>query len=308
MVRGRSSDIRRPLDTKRIEGGLYSGLARGIQELQKRSDALRPSRFVVLRAFDALVVQVAPKAPAFFEEHVTELLDVLHDARAFARTNVQPDARAGLHDRGLSKTVDDEMVPPDGRRERGDFSKNARMLEPQIKGDQAAQRRTADAGVLRAGERAVFAIDERLHFFNQKFCIAVGAAAAEFGNVGGSVFANARLRVVHPDDDQRRDRTRLNEVIRGLPNVPVLPGDEGGSAIEEILAVMKIEDGETAPGLVGVSGRRVNDEVALIAEKARAELFVYAELSGTHGAMVTRRSFASTCCPEVTSSFRMRPE
>src|SRR5882672_2522012 len=308
MVRGRSSDIRRPLDTKRIEGGLYSGLARGIQELQKRSDALRPSRFVVLRAIDTLVVQIAAWLPAFFEEHVTELLDVLHDARAFACADVQPDARAGLDGCCPGKTVDDELIPPDGRRERGDFSKHARMLEPQIEGNQAPQRRTADAGVLRAGEHAVFAIDEGLHFFDQKFCIAVGWAAAGFGDVGVSVFAHARVRVVHPHDDKRGDRARLNKMIRGLPDVPVLPGNEGGGAIEEILAVMKIEDGEMAPGLVGVSGRRVDDEVALIAEKARAELFVYAELSGTHGAMVTRRSFASTCCPEVTSSFRMRPE
>src|ERR1700682_489443 len=206
MVRGRSSDIRRPLETKRIEGGLYSGLARGIQELQKRSDAPRPSRFVVLRAIDTLVVQVAAWLPAAVEEHVAELLDIVRDARTFACTDVQPDARAGLDSCCPGKTVDDELIPPDGRGERGDFPKHARMLEPQIEGNQASQRRTADAGVLRAGERAVFAIDEGLHFFDQKFCIAVGAAAAAVGNVGGSVFANARLRVVPPYDDQRSNR------------------------------------------------------------------------------------------------------
>ena len=162
--------------------------------------------------------------------------------------------------------------------------------------------------MLRAGERAVFAIDERLHFFDQKFCIAVGAAAAELGNFGGSVFANSRFGVVHPDDDQRGDRAGLNAMICGLSDVPVLPLDEGSGAIEEILAVMKIEDREMAQGLVSVSGWRVKDEVALIAEKARAELFVFAELSRAHGAIVTRRSFASTCCPEVTSSFTMRPD
>ena len=100
----------------------------------------------------------------------------------------------------------------------------------------------------------------------------------------------------------------MNAIIRGLANVPVLPWDEGSGAIEKILAVMKIEDWEMVPGLVSVSRRRVNDEVALIAEKARAELFVFAELSRAHGAIVTKRSFASTCCPEVTSSFTMRPE
>ena len=100
----------------------------------------------------------------------------------------------------------------------------------------------------------------------------------------------------------------MNVVIRSLPDVPVLARDKGSGSIEEILAIMKIEDRKMAPGPVSISGRRVNDEVALIAKKARAELFVFAELSRTHGAIVTRRSFASTCCPEVTSSFTTLPE
>ena len=162
--------------------------------------------------------------------------------------------------------------------------------------------------MLRAGERAVFAVDERLHFFDQKFCIAVGAAAPQLRDLGGSVFPNSRFGVVHPDDDQRSDHASLNVLIRGLPDVPVLARDKGSGSIEEILAIMKIEDRKMAPGPVSISGRRVNDEVALIAKKARAELFVFAELSRTHGAIVTRRSFASTCCPEVTSSFTTLPE
>jgi hypothetical protein len=54
-----------PPQHARIERGLYSGLPRGIQESQKRRDALRPGCFVVLRAFDALVVQVLAGLPAF---------------------------------------------------------------------------------------------------------------------------------------------------------------------------------------------------------------------------------------------------
>src|SRR5260370_34791089 len=129
MVRGRRSSIRRPLETKRPERGLYSGLARGIQELQKRSDALRPSRFVVLGAFDTLVVQVVAQAPAFFEEHVTEFLDVLHGARAFTWADVQQDARAGLHGCCAGKTADDELVAPAGGRKSGGFSKQAGVPE-----------------------------------------------------------------------------------------------------------------------------------------------------------------------------------
>src|SRR6266478_4213903 len=200
------------------------------------------------------------------------------------------------------------MVPPHRRGERCNLPENARMLEAEVEKNKAAQRGTADAGMLRAGKRAVFAIDEGLHFFDEEFGVAVGAAATEFGDVSGSVFANASFGVVHADDDQRGDRARLNALIGGLADAPVLPGDEGSGAIEKILAVMKIEDGKMARGLIGVAGRSVNDEVALIAEKARAELFVFAELSRTHGAMATRRSLASTCWPEVTKIFTMRPE
>src|SRR5260370_17571287 len=133
--------------------------------------------------------------------------------------------------------------------------------------------------MLRAGERAVFAIDEGLHFFNKEFCIAVGAAATEFGDMGGSVFANARLGVVHPDDDQRGDYASLNAIIRGLPDMPVLARDEGSGAVEEVLAVVKIEDRETAAGLAGTFGRRGNDKVPVFVEKRRREYFSVSDLS-----------------------------
>lgn len=66
--------------------------------------------------------------------------------------------------------------------------------------------------------------------------------------------------------------------------------------------------GSALTGKGSIGYWEVMKEVALVAEKARAELFVFAELSGIHGAMVNKRSFASTCCPEVTSSFTIRPE
>src|SRR6266849_5934409 len=201
MVRGRSCGMRRSLAKKGIERGLYSGFARRIQKLQERADALRPGCFVVLRAFDAFEVQVALQLPALFEEHIAKFFDLLHDARAFARADVEPDSRTRLDGCCPGKSMNDVLVPPDGRCKRGDFSKNARMLAAELKRHETTQRGTADSGVLRAGQRAVFAIDEGLHFFNKEFCIAVGAAAAEFGDMGGSVFANARFGVVHSDDD-----------------------------------------------------------------------------------------------------------
>ena len=161
--------------------------------------------------------------------------------------------------------------------------------------------------MLGPGKRAVFAVDERPNFFQQKFRVTIRAAAAESGHMGRSVFANARSRVVHADDDERLDLARMDAKIRRLPDVPVLSRNERRGAIEKVLAVMKIEDGKMARRLLRVSRGRVDDKVALIAKEARAKLFVFAELSGTHGTMVTKRSFASTCWPGVTCRFTMRP-
>ena len=49
-------------------------------------------------------------------------------------------------------------------------------------------------------------MDERHDFFEQKFCVAIGAAAAEFWGFGGRVFGDAGFAgVVDADDDQRLD-------------------------------------------------------------------------------------------------------
>src|SRR5712692_1569106 len=138
--------------------------------------------------------------------------------------------------------------------------------------------------MLRPRERAIFALHEGFHLFDQKFGVAVGAPAAELGHMRGRVFADARFGVVDADDQQRLDHTGLNVLLSGLTDMPVLPWDKGGGAVEKVLAVVKIEDGKMTAGLLLIARRRVHDEVALIAEKARAKFLVFAKLSGTHGA------------------------
>src|SRR5260221_4793867 len=107
--------------------GLYCGLRCGIQELQERADALGPGSFVVLGAFYALVIEVFAGLPAFLQEDVAILLDVLNDAGAFLRADVEPDARTRLDVRGSSGTVKDALIPPYGRRESGDTTEDLRM-------------------------------------------------------------------------------------------------------------------------------------------------------------------------------------
>src|SRR5260370_25852940 len=135
-----------PPRSSRLERGLYSGLARGIKKLQKWADALRPSRFVVLRAFNDFVMQIVSEFPAFFEQHIAKFFDLRDDARTFAGANIQPDARARLDHRSTRKAVNHLLGPPDGRGEGGHFSENARMLESTVKRNQAARRGPAGPG------------------------------------------------------------------------------------------------------------------------------------------------------------------
>src|SRR5690242_7574837 len=93
--------------------GLYFALAGRKQELQERPDALGPRCFVVLAAFCALVVQVVTLSPALLHEYVSELFNLMHDARAFACADIEPDPRARLNDGSLRKSVHHVLVPPD---------------------------------------------------------------------------------------------------------------------------------------------------------------------------------------------------
>ncbi len=71
---------------------------------------------------------------------------------------------------------------------------------------------------------------------------------------------------------------------------------------------MHIENREAALRLLVVAGRKIHNEIALVAEKARAEFFVLVKLRRAHGTIITNRSLASTCWPGATSSLLMRPE
>src|SRR5439155_7632565 len=98
----------------------------------------------MLRTFDSVVMQVLFEPPAFLKQQVAKALDLLHDARSFPRANVEPNPRATLYLRSLDKTADEQLVPPHRGRERGDFSKNGRVLQPKIKRDKRSEEHTSE--------------------------------------------------------------------------------------------------------------------------------------------------------------------
>ena len=111
-------------------------------------------------------------------------------------------------------------------------------------------------------------MDERHYFLNEKFCVAVGAAATEARRFSGRVFINADSSdVVNSNDDERLDGAGENEIVGGVADVPIHAGDEGGGAIEKILAVVHVQNRKAAFGLLVIPRRKINDEIALIAEE-----------------------------------------
>ena len=67
-------------------------LAGGKEKFEERADAFGPGGFVVFGAFDALVMEIPADSPAFVEERVAEAFHVVHDTRALAGADIQPDA------------------------------------------------------------------------------------------------------------------------------------------------------------------------------------------------------------------------
>jgi hypothetical protein len=85
-------------------------------------------------------------------------------------------------------------------------------------------------------------------------------------------------------------------VVGGALHVPI-DAREGRGAIKKILTIVEIEDGKMALRLLFIAGGKINHQVTLVAQKARAKFVVFTKLAGAHGTMVTSRSLASTCWP-----------
>src|SRR5437879_1739117 len=134
-------------------------------------------------------------------------------------------------------------------------------------------------------------MNEGHDLLHEEFCVTIGAAAAEARRFGRCVLMDASFAyVVNSDDDDRLHDAGENKIVGGVAHVPVHAGNKGSGAVEKILPVVHIEDWEAPVRLVVISGREIDNEVALIAKKARAKLFMFVELGGAHGTIITKRS------------------
>ena len=117
------------------------------------------------------------------------------------------------------------------------------------------------------------------------------------------VFSN----IINSDNHQRFSAARLNLRVCGLSNVPILSAYERRRTVKKILAIVQVEYGKVPLRLIVVAGRQIHNQASLVAQELRSKLFVSAELSVAHGAIVTSRSLASTFCPGATSNLLTRP-
>src|SRR5450755_3394648 len=112
---------------------------------------------------------------------------------------------------------------------------------------------------------AILGLNQGHQLLEEKFGVAIGATAPELGRFGGRVFVNAGFAgVVNADDDQWLDQPLMDGVVGGFFDVPVVAGNESRRSVEEILAVVKVQDGIAAVRPFLISRWQIDDEVALV--------------------------------------------
>jgi len=207
-------------------------------------------------AGDAKVVEVDAVAPAAGEQAAVEEVGVAEVAQAFGHAHVQPDAgaRVGM---GLVKQGEDAaIVPPDAGRDDGEFAEGFRMREAEGERDETSERGTAEGRVGWGGEGSEAGVDVREQGFEQELAIEGALASTEFGVGGGGVLGHAaEAGVGDADEDEGLDEAGGGELVCGGVGAPGVAGEVGGSWVEEVLAVVEIEDGEAPAGLGAVGFR-----------------------------------------------------
>ena len=158
------------------------------------------------------------------------------------------------------------------------------MLEPEIQGDEATQRRAAEGGRLATGPGAVGGVNLRLELLDEEAAIAGGFAAAKLCVAGGGVLRHAtKAGVGDADEDDRLDFIRFGETVGGGVGTPGVAGNIGGEVVEEVLAVVKIEDGKAAGGIGEVGFGEIDGDGALVGVRENGGVEAMAFQAGNAG-------------------------
>ena len=218
-------------------------------------------------AVDFFEVQGFAGDPVVGFEAAVQVLHIVEGAAAFVVAYIEPDAGAIPDFRGALVQVAEDafVVPPDAGREHGEFAEPGGVAQAEVERDQAAERRTSKPCRLAIGADAVLRGDpgQNLACEGEAVLLGLAAAHAPVGLVGVLV-QTAVTGVVNADNDQRLNLAGLDGGVGLFAHLPGAAGNVGSAGIEEILAVLQVEHGVAAFGLLVIAGREVDDQVALV--------------------------------------------
>ena len=261
-----------------MEGAFWGGWE---EEAEDVGEAGGPGGFVVEGVGDAEVGEVdggtgdaaGGFAPATLEEAAVEEVGVAEMAEAFGGTHVEPDAEVGFGTGASDAVEDGSLVPPDAGGEDGDFAEDVGVVEGDGEGDEGAEGGATDGGVGWVGEGAEGLVDEGLEFVDEEAAVAATVSSVTARVAGVGVFCHPpNAGVVDADEDDGFDLVGAGEGVGCGVGLPGAVRDEGGSAVNEVLAVVEIEDGEAAKGLGEVGLGEIDEDVATGGEEAGAEV------------------------------------
>jgi hypothetical protein len=198
-----------------------------------------------------------------------EEVGVAEVAEAFGHAHVEPDAEVGLGAGAADAVQDGALIPPDAGGEDGGFAEDVGVVERDGERDEGTEGGASDGGVGRVGEGAEGFVDE-------------GLGIASVGVLGHAADAG----VGDADEDEGLDFVGGGEGVGGEVGLPGAVGDEGGAGVDEVLAVVEIEDGEAALGVEEVGFGEVDGDVTAAGEVAGMEVlqaeeaWVFVEFAG----------------------------
>src|ERR1700678_647225 len=142
-------------------GELTWGLLSRVKESQKGTHPTGPCIFVMLGVWNQFEMQVLIVLPAALDESIVKGRDILHRARTFLGAGIQPDARTRFNGSTMDKIENGSLVPPHGRRKNRQFAEDICIFEPEINREQAAERRSAEAGICGFRKYAIIFLNKR---------------------------------------------------------------------------------------------------------------------------------------------------
>jgi hypothetical protein len=83
--------------------------------------------------------------------------------------------------------------------------------------------------------------------------------------------------VVNSDDDERLNLALGDQCVCRFADSPMHAGDERRAGIEEILPILKVQDGKARPRILNVRLGKIDDKVARGGKKAGAKTYVLAQ-------------------------------